>query len=60
MVNDENVGELLIEGLKEAMAHQRGEGPWLKTVRRFRPPLADELLSTESTEDDDPGPGRRW
>jgi hypothetical protein len=38
MVTDENFGDLLIEGLEEAAAHQRGEGPWVKTVRRLTPP----------------------
>lgn len=38
MVTDENFGELLIEGLEEVAAHQRGERPWLKTVRRAVPP----------------------
>lgn len=46
MVNDENFGEMLIEGLKEVAAHRRGELPWLNTSRRFVPPRSG----------DDPGP----
>lgn len=52
MVTDENVGELLIEGLEEAAAHQRGERPWLKRVRRFAPPPLDERLGDS--------PGDAW
>lgn len=35
MVTDENFGELLIEGLEEMAAHQRGELPATKVVRRL-------------------------
>lgn len=42
MVTDENFGELLIEGLKEAAAHQRGELPWPKALRRLRIEDPDE------------------
>lgn len=42
MITDENFGELLIEGLEEIAAHQRGELPGLKTVRRFVPPRLGE------------------
>lgn len=66
MVNDENFGELLIEGLEEMLAHQRGETPWVKTVRRLRPGIPSELLAPDPADDDDedadedPDPRRRW
>lgn len=64
MVNDENFGELLIEGLEEAMAHQRGERPWLKVNRRLRSGHRDDLLAPESEEEEENGedrdPRRRW
>ena len=53
MVTDENFGELLIEGLEEIRAHQRGERPWLKTTRRFVPPRLDALVYNEAEEDPD-------
>lgn len=42
MVTDENFGELLIEGLEEAAAHQHGKLPAAKTVRRLRFTGGDE------------------
>lgn len=36
MVTDENFGELLIEGLEEAAAHQRGELQAARVRRRLR------------------------
>jgi hypothetical protein len=42
MVTDENFGELLIEGLEEVAAHQRGELPAAKVVRRLRFTGGDE------------------
>ncbi|HEU4880833.1 MAG TPA: hypothetical protein VFT45_01270 [Longimicrobium sp.] len=56
MVNDENFGELLIEGLEEVAAHQRGERPWLRTVRRFAPPRLDGLTVNEPEDDPDSPP----
>lgn len=53
MVTDENFGELLIEGLEEIAAHQRGERPWLRTVRRFAPPRM-EGMADEGSDDKDP------
>jgi hypothetical protein len=56
MVTDENFGALLIEGLQEMAAHQRGDGPPVKVVRRLRviapDPDADSPPDAES--------GRRW
>jgi hypothetical protein len=55
MVTDENFGELLIEGLEEVAAHQRGERPWFKTVRRFVPPRFG-TCPEEGPEDDQESP----
>lgn len=48
MVNDENFGELLIEGLEQALAHRRGELDDARIAKRFMPPWR-----VESTDDDD-------
>jgi hypothetical protein len=56
MVNDENFGELLIEGLEEIAAHRRGERPWLKTTRRFVPPRLDGLVYNDGVDDPDDDP----
>jgi hypothetical protein len=53
VVTDENFGELLIEGLEEVAAYQRGELPWLKTTRRFAPPRLDGLTVNDREDDPD-------
>jgi hypothetical protein len=56
MVTDENFGELLIEGAEEMAAHQRGEGPPVKVVRRLRAIAPDP----DADAPPDPASGRRW
>lgn len=51
MVTDENFGELLIEGLEEAAAHQRGELAAANVVRRFAPPRLDFFAGNDPDDD---------
>jgi hypothetical protein len=53
VVTDENFGEMLIEGLEEVAAHQRGELPAAKVVRRFVPPWLAERGNEDDLDDED-------
>ncbi|HEX2210291.1 MAG TPA: hypothetical protein VHG93_21620 [Longimicrobium sp.] len=62
MVTDENFGEMLIAGVKQAMEHQQGLHADAKTRRRWRFEAPGRLADPESPPEDDPDPDprRRW
>jgi hypothetical protein len=53
MVTDENFGELLIEGLEQALAHRRGELEDSRIIKRFAPPWRVESPDDDDLDDND-------
>jgi hypothetical protein len=56
VVNDENFGELLIEGLEQALAHRRAELEDSRIVKRFTPPWRVESPDEDDLDDDEEAP----